>query len=83
MSPRDAALRRRLSALDDDTPISLDTLPPGEAAELLARLTGRTALDPKDPAVAELARLCGFLPPEQPSGNPPDQTSPRSNPRPD
>jgi len=54
--------RRHLSALDDTTPISLDTLSPGEAAELLARLAGRAGLDPDDPAVGELARLCGFLP---------------------
>jgi len=54
--------RRHLSALDDATPISLDTLPPGEAAQLLARLAGRAGLAPEDPAVGELARLCGFLP---------------------
>src|ERR1700691_1403853 len=33
--------RRHLSALDDATAVSLDTLPPGEAAALLARLAGR------------------------------------------
>ncbi len=54
--------RRHLSALDEATPISLDTLPPGEAAVLLTRLTGRVDLNPDDPAVAELVRLCGFLP---------------------
>jgi len=54
--------RRHLSALDEVAVINLDTLPPGEAAALLARLTGRAGLSPLDPGVAELARLCGFLP---------------------
>ena len=54
--------RRHLSALDDATAVSLDTLPPGESAALLVRLTGRAALSASDPAVAELTRLCGYLP---------------------
>ncbi len=54
--------RRRLSALEETAAISLDTLPPGEAAALLVRLTGRTGLSPADPAVGEIIRLCGFLP---------------------
>jgi class 3 adenylate cyclase/tetratricopeptide (TPR) repeat protein len=54
--------RRHLTALDDAAAISLDTLPPGEAAALLVRLAGRAALGPDDPAVAEITRLCGFLP---------------------
>jgi class 3 adenylate cyclase/tetratricopeptide (TPR) repeat protein len=54
--------RRHLSALEDATAISLDTLPPGEAAGLLARLADRPGLGPEDPAVAEMTRLCGFLP---------------------
>jgi tetratricopeptide (TPR) repeat protein/transcriptional regulator with XRE-family HTH domain len=54
--------RRHLSALDDAVAFSLDTMPPGEAAELLVRLAGRTGLSPADPAVAELTRLCGYLP---------------------
>ena len=54
--------RRHLSALDDATAVSLDTLPPGEAAALLVRLAGRTGLSPADPAVAEIVQLCGFLP---------------------
>jgi tetratricopeptide (TPR) repeat protein/transcriptional regulator with XRE-family HTH domain len=54
--------RRRLSALEDARTISLDILPPGEAAGLLVRLAARPALSPADPAVAEIARLCGFLP---------------------
>jgi tetratricopeptide (TPR) repeat protein/transcriptional regulator with XRE-family HTH domain len=54
--------RRHLSALEDATPISLDTLPPDEAAELLVRLTGRAELSPQEPAINDLARLCGYLP---------------------
>jgi tetratricopeptide (TPR) repeat protein len=54
--------RRHLSALEDAAPISLDTLPPDQAAELLVRLTGRAGLSPQEPAVTELARLCGHLP---------------------
>jgi tetratricopeptide (TPR) repeat protein/transcriptional regulator with XRE-family HTH domain len=54
--------RRHLSALDDATSVSLDTLPAEEAAGLLVRLAGRAGLSTDDPAVAEIARLCGFLP---------------------
>jgi tetratricopeptide (TPR) repeat protein/transcriptional regulator with XRE-family HTH domain len=54
--------RRHLSALDDATAVSLDTLPPREAAALLVRLAGRAGLSPDDPAVAEITRLSGYLP---------------------
>ena len=54
--------RRHLSALEDATAVSLDTLPPDEAAAMLVRVAGRAALSRADPAVAELTRLCGFLP---------------------
>ena len=54
--------RRRLTALEDARTISLDTLPPQEAAGLLVRLAVRPGLSPADPAVAEITRLCGFLP---------------------
>jgi tetratricopeptide (TPR) repeat protein/transcriptional regulator with XRE-family HTH domain len=54
--------RRHLSALEDATAVSLDTLPPGEAAALLVRLAGRAALSPADPAVGEITGLCGSLP---------------------
>ena len=54
--------RRHLSALEDATAVSLDTLPPGEAAALLVRLAGRAGLSPADPTVAEITRLCGYLP---------------------
>ena len=54
--------RRHLSALEDATAVSLDTLPPGQAAALLVRLAGRAGLSPAAPAVAEITLLCGYLP---------------------
>jgi len=54
--------RRHLSALDDATALSLDTLPPGDAAALLVRLAGRPGLSPGDPGVGEISGLCGYLP---------------------
>ncbi len=54
--------RRKLTALEEAAPISLDTLPPGEAADLFVRLAARPGLQPADRAVAEVARLCGYLP---------------------
>jgi len=54
--------RRRLAALEDAAVISLDTLPPGEAAALLARLAGRPGLQAGDSAAGEITRLCGYLP---------------------
>jgi hypothetical protein len=54
--------RRHLTALEDARAISLDTLPPDQAATLLVRLAARAELSPADPAVGELARLCGCLP---------------------
>jgi tetratricopeptide (TPR) repeat protein/transcriptional regulator with XRE-family HTH domain len=54
--------RRRLAALHDAAVISLDTLPPREAAVLLARLAARGGIGPGDAAVAEITRLCAYLP---------------------
>jgi tetratricopeptide (TPR) repeat protein/transcriptional regulator with XRE-family HTH domain len=54
--------RRHLTALEDAQTVSLDTLEADEAAELLARLAGRSGLDPGDPAVAQITLLCGCLP---------------------
>ena len=54
--------RRHLSALEDATAVSLNTLPAGQAAALLVRLVGRPGLALDDPAVGELAGLCGYLP---------------------
>ena len=53
--------RRRLTALEA-APVSLGTLPPGEAADLLVRLAGRPGLQPGHRAVAEVTGLCGYLP---------------------
>ena len=54
--------RRRLAALEDAAVLSLDVLPAGEAAGLLARLAGRADVTAGDAAVGELAALCGCLP---------------------
>jgi tetratricopeptide (TPR) repeat protein/transcriptional regulator with XRE-family HTH domain len=54
--------RRHLTALEDARAISLDTLAPAEAAELLIRLVGRPGLGPGDAAVGDITRLCGYLP---------------------
>jgi transcriptional regulator with XRE-family HTH domain/tetratricopeptide (TPR) repeat protein len=54
--------RAHLTALEEARVISLDTLPPGDASTLLARLAGRPGLAAADPAVAEIADLCGRLP---------------------
>jgi tetratricopeptide (TPR) repeat protein/transcriptional regulator with XRE-family HTH domain len=54
--------RRRLAALQDAAVISLGTLPPDEAAVLLARLAGRPDVGPGDAGAGELTRLCGYLP---------------------
>jgi tetratricopeptide (TPR) repeat protein/transcriptional regulator with XRE-family HTH domain len=53
--------RRHLTALEDAQAVSLDTLPPADAAQLFVRLA-RCGLDPRDPAVAEITRLSGYLP---------------------
>jgi tetratricopeptide (TPR) repeat protein len=54
--------RRHLSALEDATAVSLDTLPPDRAAALLVRLAGRAGLSPDDPAVGQITGRCGYLP---------------------
>jgi tetratricopeptide (TPR) repeat protein len=54
--------RRHLTALQDAQSVSLDTLPADRAAELLVRLAARPGLEPADPAVGEITRLCGYLP---------------------
>ena len=54
--------RRHLTTLEDARAVSLDTLPPPDAADLLVRLAARPGLDPDDLAVAEITRLCGYLP---------------------
>jgi tetratricopeptide (TPR) repeat protein/transcriptional regulator with XRE-family HTH domain len=52
--------RRRLAALEDAVPLSLDTLPPDEAAALLTRLAGGPDLE--SGTASRLAELCGYLP---------------------
>jgi tetratricopeptide (TPR) repeat protein len=54
--------RRRLTALEDATTISLDALPPDDAAGLLVRLAARPGLSRNDPPVRDMIRLCGYLP---------------------
>ena len=54
--------RRRLTALEEAAPISLGTLPPGEAADLFVRLADSPGLQPGHHAVAEITGLCGYLP---------------------
>ena len=54
--------RRRLTALEDATVLSVDTLTPADAAALLARLAGRRDLAAEAGAAGEIARLCGYLP---------------------
>jgi tetratricopeptide (TPR) repeat protein/DNA-binding transcriptional ArsR family regulator len=54
--------RRRLTAMEDAAQISLDTLPPEEAATLLARLAARPGMRAGDAAIGEITRMCGYLP---------------------
>ena len=54
--------RRRLAALEDAAVVSLATLTPNEAADLLARLADRTNVTAADAGVGQLAALCGYLP---------------------
>lgn len=54
--------RRRLATLDDAMTISLEPLAPDEAAALFVRVAARADLQPTDAAVAEVIRLCRYLP---------------------
>ena len=54
--------RRRLTALTEAIPITLETLSLDEAAHLFTRLSHRPGLEPSDQAVAEIVALCGYLP---------------------
>ena len=54
--------RRRLAALEDAAVLSLDTLTPAEATELLTSLSGRADVTAADAAVGQIAALCGYLP---------------------
>jgi tetratricopeptide (TPR) repeat protein/DNA-binding SARP family transcriptional activator len=54
--------RRRLTALDDAQPLSLDTLPAADAAALLRSVAGRLRLQGAENAVERIVELCGRLP---------------------
>ncbi|MGW0417348.1 AfsR/SARP family transcriptional regulator [Streptomyces sp. NPDC003015] len=53
--------RRRLPGLPGVRPVSLDVLPPEDAAELFSQRLGR-AHDTNPADVAEIVRVCGYLP---------------------
>ncbi|MGW4058285.1 BTAD domain-containing putative transcriptional regulator [Amycolatopsis sp. NPDC004747] len=53
--------RARLTSIDAVTTLSLDVLAPAEAAQLITRVAGEDRTG-NDPAVGEIARLCGYLP---------------------
>jgi tetratricopeptide (TPR) repeat protein len=54
--------RRHLTALEGAQAISLDTLSPDKAAELLVRLATRPDLGAGDAAIGKITRMCGYLP---------------------
>ena len=54
--------RRRIIALEDAFSLSLDTLPPAHASELFNRIAQRPGRMTHSGDVAEIARLCGYLP---------------------
>lgn len=54
--------RRRLSAIEDTMPITLDPLPLEEATALLIRLASRRDLDASAASSREIVRRCGHLP---------------------
>ncbi|MEV6769334.1 tetratricopeptide repeat protein [Nocardia sp. NPDC051030] len=54
--------RRRLIALDGALPLSLDVLDPDTAADMFCALAHRVPADADRAAVAEIVRLCGYLP---------------------
>ncbi|MEV7238560.1 tetratricopeptide repeat protein [Streptomyces sp. NPDC051020] len=54
--------RRRLLALDDVSPITLDVLSPEAAARLFVAKAARPGLINSEPGVREVVRLCGGLP---------------------
>ncbi|MVU81019.1 tetratricopeptide repeat protein [Nocardia sp. ET3-3] len=54
--------RRRLIGLEGSTPMPLDCLTPDAAIEMFWKLAHRDPVEDDAAAVAEVVRLCGFLP---------------------
>jgi tetratricopeptide (TPR) repeat protein/transcriptional regulator with XRE-family HTH domain len=54
--------RRRLTALEDATVTSLETLTPADAVALLARLADRPDIGADPDIAGQIVRLCGYLP---------------------
>jgi tetratricopeptide (TPR) repeat protein len=54
--------RSRLAALSGAQSVSLAVLPPGQAEGLLTAIVGDDRASAEPDAVAEIARLCGYLP---------------------
>jgi tetratricopeptide (TPR) repeat protein len=54
--------RRRLATLPEAVAITLDILEQREAAVLLVRLAGRSDLRPSTEGIADVTKLCGYLP---------------------
>ncbi|HXM54361.1 MAG TPA: helix-turn-helix domain-containing protein [Candidatus Dormibacteraeota bacterium] len=54
--------RRRLAALEDARPLTLGTLPPAAATDLLTRLVGDRVREADPSTIALLVELCGHLP---------------------
>ena len=54
--------RRRLSALADAVPLTLEPLEAGDATELFVRLSLRPGLQAADQGIARIIALCDYLP---------------------
>uniref|UniRef100_UPI001ABF42D9 ATP-binding protein n=1 Tax=Amycolatopsis circi TaxID=871959 RepID=UPI001ABF42D9 len=54
--------RRRLTALTDAEPVSLDVLPPDQAVDMFRRHARSRLLPPDDDEIREITALCGGLP---------------------
>lgn len=54
--------RRRLTALPEALPVTLDILKAADASQLFVRLTDRSGMLPGDDAVTDVVALCGYLP---------------------
>ncbi|MGA2829205.1 MAG: tetratricopeptide repeat protein [Streptosporangiaceae bacterium] len=54
--------RSRMTALAGSRSVSLDVMPPDQAAELLTAIIGTDRAGAEPEAVAEIGKLCGYLP---------------------